>query len=106
MYKNHRGTGAARLTGWSTRPQGGRKPGMTVLKGVDMPFAMPTSTYGDVEPTDKQLRFAHVICKTLNVGIHEDCLSSRKAMMAFLDYYAPRLEAHKREATEGSAADQ
>jgi len=97
MYKNHRGTGATRLTGWSTRPQAGRKSGMTILKGVSPPFQMPQSVAGDVEPTEKQLRFAHVICRTLDVGIYEDCLHSRRAMTAFLDYYAPRLDVHSKQ---------
>lgn len=70
---------------------------MTILKGVSPPFPMPQSTAGDVEPTEKQLRFAYVICRTLNVGIYEDCLHSRRAMTAFLDYYAPRLGAAQRE---------
>ena len=65
---------------------------MTILKGVSPPFAMPQSVAGDVEPTEKQMRFAHVICRTLNVGIYEDCLHSRRAMTAFLNYYAPRLD--------------
>ena len=65
---------------------------MTILKGVSPPFAIPQSVAGDLEPTEKQLRFAHVICRTLNVGIYEDCLHSRPAMTAFLNYYAPRLD--------------